>query len=146
MITKRERSPLELGIENVDMQAAAATKYTTDVLDVRQFFVHTAIIDIVETGAPTVGDVKLTVLVISKELDATLYEVDLSTLITTQVNGQKDVVTFGAGVTSRVFGSGTVGTDAEIFKVAERIKLQLEVTTQNDGTTSTASLTLLSGS
>lgn len=146
MITKRENTPFELKIENKDMQAVATTQYQSELLDVRQHFVYTAIVDITETGAPTVGAAKLFVRVISKDKTTVLYEVDLVTGITTIVNGQRDVITFGAGVTAIVFGSGTIGPDADVFKTAERIRLVLEVTTQNDGTTSTASVTLLMGS
>ncbi len=146
MITKRELTPGELDIENKDMQSAANTQFASGVIDVRPFFVYTAIVDILETGAPTAGDAKFFVRVISKDKTTTLYEVDLATTITTQVNAQRDVITFGAGVTAVVFGSGTVGADADVFKHAERIQVVLEVTTVNDGTTSTASVTLLMGS
>lgn len=146
MITKREMTAAELGIENVDMEAVATTQYASGVIRVEQHFVYTAIVDITETGAPTVGDAKLLVQVISKDGSTVLYAVDLATLIDTTVNAQKDVITFGAGVAAVVFGSGTVGADAEVFKHAERIKLVLEVTTANDGTTSTASVRLLLGS
>lgn len=146
MITKRENTPGELGIENVDMQSVATTQFASGVIDVRPFFVYTAIVDILETGAPTAGAAKFFVRVISKDKTTTLYEVDLATTITTQVNGQRDVITFGAGVTAIVFGSGTVGVAADVFKHAERLQVVLEVTTQNDGTTSTASVTLLMGS
>ncbi len=146
MITKRELTPLELDIENKDMKSVATTQFPSGVIDVRPFFVYTAIVDILETGAPTAGDAKLFVRVISKDGTTTLYEVDLATTITTQVNAQRDVITFGAGVTAVVFGSGILGVDANVFKHAERIQVVLEVTTQNDGTTSTASVTLLMGS
>ncbi len=146
MITKRENTPFELGIEDVDLTAVATTQYQSVLLDVRQHFVYTAIVDITETGAPTVGAAKLFVRVISKDTTTVLYPVDLATGITTIVNGQQDVITFGAGVSAVVFGSGTVGADAEVFKTAERIRIVLEVTTANDGTTSTATVTLLMGS
>lgn len=147
MITKRELTAAELGIEGVDMQAVATTQYASNLLNVANHFVYTAIVDITETGVPTVGDAKLFVQVIStKDRTTVLYAVDLDTTITTIVNAQKDVITFGAGVAAVVFGSGTVGADAEVFKTAELIKLVLEVTTANDGTTAIASVRLIMGS
>jgi hypothetical protein len=153
MITKRQIDPGALGIEDVDMQAVVNTKYTSNILDVRQHFNYTAIITITETGAPTVGDAKLTVRVIGNDPDETiLYERDVVTGLTTIVDTSaaaqaniREVVTFGAGNAS-VADPATVGTNAEIFKLAERIQLVLEITTVNDGTTSTASVTLLMGS
>jgi hypothetical protein len=150
MITKRERIPLDLGLLDVDMKAVAGTQYLSGVLDVRQHFNHLAIITIAETGTPTAGAAKVILQVLSKDQSTVLYEIDLITAIDTQINLAKNILTFGAGLTAKLVNqasaAGTIGADIEIFKLAEYFKIGLEVVTQNDGTTSTASLRLLSGS
>lgn len=147
MITQRELSPLALGIENVDMQAAAATEYESVLIDVRQFFIFTAIVNVTAVG-PTTGDAQLKVQVFSADKTTELFEVVLATAIDTQNTASPANVTlFGAGISAAVLGSasGTIGADADVFKLAQFMKMVLEVTTQADGTSSVASVILMEG-
>ena len=147
MITKRHLTPLDTDILSKDMKAVATTTYPTGIIDVKPHFVYTAVVTVVNVDGGAAGDAKLTLDVIGKD-DATVYTVDIWTAIPTNTAGTtKFVLTFGAGVSATVSASsGTLGADVELFKTAEKIKLTLEVTTANNGTTSAASLDLLCGS
>ena len=61
-------------------------------------------------------------------------------------NGEQVAVDWGYGITpihTSVAGGITLSANADILKLAVFMKLVLEVTTANDGTTSTASVGLL---
>ena len=141
----RHVEPLDLGLDHdtVDLTAVANTQYASGFIDIRQYFIFTAIIDVLETGSPNAGAFKLTLQVLAKDKSTVLWQQDILTAIDSQTNASRTVLLFGAGASAAVSGSGTLGADADLFKVGEYIKLVIEVTTANDGTTSTAQLNLL---
>ena len=97
-----------------------------------------------ETGAPTVGAAQLLVRLYGKDRTTLIYELALLTGIQTDVNGEQVAVDWGYGITpihTSVAGGITLSANADILKLAVFMKLVLEVTTANDGTTSTASET-----
>lgn len=138
----RRLTPLELDIQTADLTAVASTKYTSIVNDVKQAFVYTVIIDVTETGSPTAGDFKL-IIRLTDSAGATTYEVDAVTAITSQTNEGQTVFTWGSGNAATLAGNGTIGADVEVLKVFDYMEVELEVTTQNDGTTSTADVTFV---
>jgi len=140
----RRLTPLELGIETVDLTAIATTTYTSvpSPLDVREAFVYTVIIDVTETGAPTVGDFTLRIRCTDRA-GTTTYELDAVTAITSQTNGGQTIFTWGSGNAATLSGNGTLGSNLDVLKVFDFMEIELEVTTANDGTTSTADVTLL---
>lgn len=141
-MSSRQLSPLELGIEDADLKATANTKYASGVKDVRHAFAFTAIVDVTEVGGGSNGEAKLTVQVLDKDKTTVLYALDLLTAIDTTTTN-RNVVTFGYGVTPIRVGTATLSTDADILKVAKFVKVILEVTTQADGTSSSGSVNLL---
>jgi hypothetical protein len=144
-MSSRRLTPAELGIENVNLKTAvgAGSIYTSSpVLDVRKAFQYTAIIDITETGSPTAGEASFTVNVTDEDGNTTYDEV-LLTAIDTQTNGSQTVVSWGIGKTVVKEGSGTLGSNLDVLGPIDFMEVVLTVTTANDGTTSTGSVTLL---
>jgi hypothetical protein len=140
----RRLTPAELGIENVNLKTAvgAGSIYTSNTLTVRDAFLFTAIIDITETGSPTVGEASFTINVTDSAGTTTYDEIAL-TAIDTQTNGSQTVFTWGIGKAAVVEGSGTLGSNLDVLGPIDFMEVVLTVTTANDGTTSTGSVTLL---
>ena len=136
----RRLSPSELGIEGVNLKTD--TNYTSNVLDVREAFVYTVIIDVTETGSPGNGAFSLTIRCTDRD-GGTTYELDAVTAIDSQTNGSQTVFTWGSGNPATLHGSGTIADNVDILKVFDYMEIELDVTTANDGTTSTADVTLL---
>ena len=139
-------SPADLGIKNVDMKAVANTEYPSGFIDVRNSYAFKAIIDVAETGAPTVGAAQFLVRLYANDQSTLIEENALLTGIQTDVDGNRVVATWGYGVSpfhTDSAGGVTLSANSDILKVARFMKLVLEVTTANDGTTSTASVQLL---
>ena len=107
----------------------------------RGFCLH-RIIDVTETGAPTVGDFTLRIRCTDRA-GTTTYELDAVTAITSQTNGGQTIFTWGSGNAATLSGNGTLGSNLDVLKVFDFMEIELEVTTANDGTTSTADVTLL---
>ena len=130
--------PTPLDVATVDLSAIATTEYPSGLLDVRQFFIFTLIIDIIETTTtPATGDMSVRLEVLAKDRAAILYKFDLITLIDTSNNAQQEVLVFGAGAAAKLkaASSGTLSPDADLFKQAEFMQLVLEITTSADGDT-----------
>jgi len=144
----RHSTPLDLELDHdtVDLTAAAATKYPSKLIDARKYFIFTAVINVIRTGAVTVGAFKLTLDVLEKDKSTVLWSQDFATAIDATVDGQQEVYLFGAGALAAksAGSSGTLGADADVFKQAEYMKLTIEVVTQSDAATAnTAELHLL---
>jgi hypothetical protein len=138
----RRLTAAELGIETVDLTDTAGTKYSSNTIDVRNSFVYTVVIDVTETGSPSTGDFKLTIRC-TDSAGTTTYEVDAVTAIDSQTSGSQTVFTWGSGTDPVVTGSGTLGSNLGVMKVFDYMEVVLEITTANDGTTSTADVILL---
>jgi hypothetical protein len=140
-----QRNSLDLGIDAVDLTAAADTEYASELLDVSRAYAFFAIVDIAETGAPTVGDARLLVRLYDKDKTTLRYEMILLTGIQSDVDGNQVAVTWGYGLSpfsTDVAGGAVLSVDAEILKLAAYMRLVLEVVTANDGTTSTGTVNL----
>ncbi len=135
--------PAEVGIDDVDLTVTTAN--TSNILDVRNGFAFTSIVDITETGTPTAGAADLIVDVMSDgTASATvLYTVSLLTGIDIQTSGDRNTVTFGAGVTAQKVGSGSLSADADVIKVIQFLRLNLKASTAHESTTCTGDVTLL---
>lgn len=135
--------PADLGIDNVNLKVTTANN--SNIIDVSNAFTFTAIVDITETGTPTTGSGTLTANVMdgSGASASTIYSVDLLTGIDIQTNGDRNVVTFGAGVNGAKTGSGTLGTSIDVLKTVEFLQLNLHAPTANNGTTCTGDVTLI---
>lgn len=127
-----------LDVSTVDLSAAAAVEYPSGMIDVREFFIFTVIIDIIETTTtPATGDMTLRLEVLGKDKSTVLWSDDILTLIDTSNNAQQEVLVFGAGASGKLHtaSSGTLSSDIDAFKQAEYIQLVLAITTQADGDT-----------
>jgi hypothetical protein len=136
----RRLTPLEIGIETADLQTDA--NYTSNTLDVREAFVYTVIIDITETGSPSAGEFSLTIRCTDEDGNTT-YEIDAVTAITSETNGGQTIFTWGSGNSATLSGNGTLASNLDVLKVFDFMEIELDVTTINNGTTSTAAVTLL---
>lgn len=141
----RRLTPAELGIENVNL------KVTTDnnsvVLDVREAFAFTAIVEITETGAPGNGVADLIVDIMQERGSTTeTFSHTIDTGIDIQTNGLVETVAWGHGLTAAIVSSGTAGTlstQPAVLANIDFMRLNLKASTANDGTTCTGSVTLL---
>lgn len=132
----RHITPIEMGLDAsvVDLTALAGVDYSPSqgFLDVRQYFIFTAVVNVVSTTA-TVGSFLLRLDVLEKDKSTVLWTQDIVTGISSSTAG-RHVLLFGAGATSKlVSASGALDTDSEIFKQAEYINLSIEVAVQGDG-------------
>jgi len=137
MVAKRVLLPAETGVNAADLKAVATTQYETGAKDVERFWVFKYVMVIDNTGGGTVGDAKITVQNLAPGGTTVIDSLDIVTAIDTKADGTM-VLVFGGGVTATLTGPGTLSSDAEIMKLFYRINVILEVTTANDGTTSTA--------
>jgi hypothetical protein len=122
----------------VDLSAAAAVEYPSGMIDVREYFIFTVIIDIIETTTTAAtGDMTLRLEVLAKDKSTVLWMDDIVTLIDTSNNGTQEVLVFGAGASGLLHSgsTGTISADIDIFKQAEYIQLVLAITTQANGDT-----------
>lgn len=138
----RHLGPLDfttpLDVSTVDLSAVATTEYPSGMIDVRDYFIFTAIIDIIETTTtPATGDMTLRLEVLAKDKATALWTLDAITLIDTSNNAQQEVIVFGAGASGLglTANSGTISPDIDVFKQAEYIQLVVEITTSADGNT-----------
>lgn len=130
-----EHTPVQTGIEGVDLKAAST--YTSELIDVREIFAYTIIVDVDITGAGSAGDAKLTVDIISGiDGETVLHTLDILTSIDTFTADTKEVLVFGGGLAAFNTGSGALDANADIIKIAGFLVLKLEVTTQSDSATS----------
>lgn len=136
--------PSEVGIENVDLTVTTDNNGT--VLDVREAFAFTAIIEITETGSPTLGAADLIVDIMSRDGLTETFSHTLDTGIDIQTNGLKEAVVWGHGVTAQAVSTGTAGTISatpDVLSNIDFMRLNLKASTANNGTTCTGSVTLL---
>lgn len=135
-IKTRHATALELAMDAsvVDLTDVAAVEYAPvqGFIDVRQYFIFTAVINVVSTTA-TVGSFLLRLDVLEKDKSTVLWTQDLVTGISSVTAG-RHVVLFGAGANAALISaSGTLSTDADVFKTAEFIKPVIEIAVQGDG-------------
>ena len=142
----RYRFPNEVGIEDVSLKVTTANN--GNVLDVRDAFAFTAIVDITETGSPANGAADL-IVSIFPDNDSTSTALTTHTIasgIDIQTNGEKATISWGHGLSAAAIGTGTnptiSSTDA-VLANARFIRLNLQASTANDGTTCTGSVTLI---
>lgn len=128
--------PADVGISGVDLTDTAGTTYSSGVINVQNAFLYCATIDVTITGAVTVGDFKLTLDVVGKDGSTSIYAIDLVTALDSNSATNTAVVTFGAGTSAVLFGTGTLNTSADVLKIAKFLKLTLEITTASDAATS----------
>ena len=139
-MTFHELSPAALGINGADMKAAANTEYTSGILDLRVSTELLVMVTVAETGSPTAGAAQVLFQPVD-ESDTNLGpQVALATAMSTQVDGQTAKIAMGGGLAATAVNA-TVGADVDKhMRPLGRGKLILEVTTANNGTTSTASM------
>lgn len=141
--------PLELILAG-DMTAAAATKYTTGAVDFSDVASLGISIQIVETGAPGAGDCKLFAEPCDQAGNVIGPELDIMTGIQTDVDASTVTLGFYRGrvpvagdmVDSAGGATHDITPTKDILFAFPTVKFTLEVTTQNDGTTSDATVTL----
>lgn len=140
----RRLTPFELGIEAVNL------KVTTDnnsiVIDVREDFAFTAIVDIVETGSPSNGVADLIVDIMTQDGATETTSHAIVTGIDLQTNGLKETIAWGHGVTAANISTGTKGTISTtpgILNNVDYMRVNLKASTANDGTTCNGSVTLI---
>lgn len=133
-----------LGIDDANMKAAANTQVSSGVIDIRKVFGFKAVVTVVNTGGGAAGTAKLTITHLKDDKTTTLHSADILTSIDTKTAGTtRNVVKWGYGTTPTVDGAATLDADgAEVLAIGKWMQVTLEVTTQNDGTTSTADVDL----
>ncbi len=130
--------PNPLDVDRVDLTAVGGTKYSSGMLDVRKYFIFTAIIDIIESSTtPATGDMTMRLKILAKDKATVLWFLDILTLIDTSNDAQQEVLVFGAGAAAKLktASSGTLSGDADVFKQAEFMEVEFEITTQANGDT-----------
>jgi len=135
----------DLGIHAVDLKAAADTEYASPLIDISRAYAFFAIVDIAETGAPSVGEARLLVRLYDKDKTTIRYELILLAGIQTDVDGNQVAVTFGYGITpfhTDSAGGVTLHANADILKLGTYMRVVLETVVANDGTTSTGTVNL----
>ena len=141
----RRLTPAELGIDGVNLKVT--TDNNSNTIDVRNAFAFTAVIDILETGAPANGAASLIVDIMSgpgSTTETTSHAIE--TAIDIQTNALKETVSWGHGVTAAAISTGTAGTISTtpgVLNNVDFIRLNLKASVANDGTTCTGSVTLI---
>ncbi len=136
MITKREITPNQLGLENLAMDAVINTEYPANfIIDARKYFIFQAItVTSGVFGAAGTATLRLD-FYSQKETPGTpvlMYEIDLATALSTNTAGETNVVLWGAGAASSIFGNGTLGGDLAVAKVAFHVQPVVVVSAQAD--------------
>ncbi len=117
MIGKRDVPPESTGLLDLAMDAGALTEYPADFLiDGRKHFIFQAITDVVFNTA-TVGDSSIRLDMFAKDKTTLIYSLDLATALRTHTANDRNVILFGAGAASAIFGNGTLGTDLAVLKI-----------------------------
>ena len=140
----RRLTPTELGIEDVNLKVT--TDNNSNTIDVRQAFAFTAVIDITETGTPSVGLADLIVDIMTSDGATETTSHAIYTGMDLQTSGLKDTVAWGHGITAAAISTGTAGTISAtpgILANVDYMRLNLKASTANDGTTCTGSVTLI---
>lgn len=140
----RRLTASELGIEAVDLTATDNNR--SGVLDVRQAFSWTAIVDITETGSPSEGAADLIVEIVTSDGATINLSHTIASGIDLQTSGERATVVWGHGVSAAAIGSGTtptISTTPNIVSNVDFIRLNLKASTAHDGDTCTGSVTLL---
>lgn len=145
-MSTRLRLAEEVGIEDANLKVTTANNGT--VLDVRDAFAFTAIVDITETGSPGNGAADLIVDIFpdNDSSSTALLSHSIATGIDIQTNGEKATISWGHGLTAVAIGSGTdptISLTPAVLANVRFIRLNLQASTANDGTTCTGSVTLL---
>ena len=136
MITKRESTPNELGLENLAMNAAALTEYPSKaIIDARKYFIFKAITT--TSGAfGAAGEATLRLDFYSKkenpETPVLTHQLDLGTGLLTHTAAETVVMLWGAGAAAAIFGTGTLGTNLGVAKIVFFVQPVVVVTTQAD--------------
>jgi len=142
MIKKLGLSPSDLGIDNVNLKAAANTIYATPVIDVRRFgqFYMQWIVTV--TGAATVGVFAIEAVIFERDGITILRTETLATGLSSSVTGTIQLV-IRQGLAPLSAGL-TIGALADLVKIPEYMKIQIKITTASDAATSaTADMWLL---
>ena len=142
-MTYVEFSPHSLGIDGVDMEAAANTEYSSSLIDLSGFRLFTAIIVISESGS-SAGVCRLRLQHYNDDDTAIGPKIDIVTLVSTATDALNCVVCWSGieivGSTNVI--NGTIGGAINAAGLPGKCKLILEVTTQGTGGTSTADVYL----
>ena len=140
----RRLTPAELGIDAVNLKVT--TDNNSNLLDVRNAFAFTAIVDIAETGSPSAGAADLIVDIMTSDGVTETFSHTIDTGIDIQTNGLKETITWGHGLTAAVVSSGTAGTlstTPSVLANVDFMRLNLKASAANNGTTCTGSVTLI---
>jgi len=148
MASNRDRvkiyTPADLGVSGVDLKAAATTKYATPVLSLADLVSYFLSLIVVNTGGGAAGTAKITAELYAGDGSTLLFTHDILTAIPTNTAGTTRAgVVFGRDFAGKKHGGGTIGVDIDILRLANRLKLIVEVEVANNGTTSAGSLHLL---
>ncbi len=136
MITKREITPNQLGLEDLAMDAVVTTEYPANfIIDARKYFIFQVITQ-VSGVLGAAGDASVRLDFYSKkenpDTPVLIYQLDLATVLRTHTAADRNVMIWGAGAASAIFGNGTLGTELAVAKVAFHVQPVVVVTTQAD--------------
>lgn len=144
-IKRREWSPEQINnLNGADMTALALVEYDSQIFKMAEHFVFQVWVDISAAGSAS-GVATLSVILYAADLLTVLDEFDLLTAIDTSTDTEKNLITFGGGVTAARKGNATLGTNLAALKIAFNFQLQLTVTTQATGTATAAVRMLAEG-
>ena len=142
MSKKLDLTNLETGINAVNLKAAANTFYDSNILDITLYKNFYLQVDILTTGVPTVGQIKLESVIYDKDLGVQFRIEKLLTSISTIVAGVAQLLV-REGADPIIGTIGVLEPMPDILKVASKVAIRLTVTIANNGTTSIGSLRFL---
>lgn len=130
-----ELSPQALAMQSLDLKAANDTEYLSGLIDLSDYRMFMASLNVDVTGAAGAGAVALALRLFANDLVTVLGTVDLLTAVGTTAD-RSELVCFGRGLAAAKQGNGTLGSSIGVLKVFRWAKLVLTVSTQSDAATS----------
>lgn len=136
-------SAANVGISGVDLQSVET--YAGETLDVRNDFLFRVVINVTNVGGGANGLFDVLCEFFDPAGSADMAAFDLGTDISSKATGEH-VIVFGEPITAKVSGGITIGSAIDLLKIGYKMRLSIDVTEANNGTSSVASVRLVSTS
>lgn len=124
-----EAEPVDLELNAVDLESASDAE--SILIDARDNFVYTLWADVTDTASAT-GDFSLFLDLYARDGTTLIEAVELYSL--QSANGSNQVkLQWGEGVTARLVGTATIGTEIDSLKLIQLCRLRVVKDVQADG-------------